>query len=180
MKQHHNFKHGVDKNSRIYKAWCLIKERSFNPNNNSFKDYGAKGLILETDLARSFIAFRDYVGYPPDESCLWSIDRIDNNLGYVKGNMRWATPEQQARNKKMRKDNSSGVTGVNILWPEKYPMGVMVTANWTDLNGKRCNKKFSVKKMGLLPAFKAAVEARNFAIAHLNTLGADYSDKHGK
>ena len=27
-----------------------------------------------------------------------SIDRIDNNLGYVRGNISWATPIQQTRN----------------------------------------------------------------------------------
>jgi hypothetical protein len=42
------------------------------------------------------------------------------------------------------------------------------------------NKKFSVKKLGLLPAFKAAVECRRKMIEELNGQGAGYTENHGK
>jgi len=48
--------------------------------------------------ADSFTAFRDYVGEPPTKE--HSLDRIDPFLGYVPGNVRWASLKQQANNKR--------------------------------------------------------------------------------
>ena len=43
-----------------------------------------------------------------------SLDRIDGNLGYFKGNCRWATLGVQSYNREMNSNNTSGRTGVYL------------------------------------------------------------------
>lgn len=79
-----------------YKIWGAIKQRILNPACHAYADYGGRGLTMEPDWVDSFEAFIEHVGPRPSPDL--SIDRIDNDLGYLRGNLRWATREQQARN----------------------------------------------------------------------------------
>lgn len=170
------FVHGMRK-SKAYKSWCKIKERCYNPNNPDYYNYGAIGVKLQDSFKEDFTSFFAEVGEPTDKNS--SIDRIDNNLGYVAGNMRWATVYQQARNKSKAKNNTSGITGVNFYVASNPGRSTYTVAQWHDLDGRIRNKKFSVKKHGLLPAFKLAVDYRNIMIQELNKAGAEYSVSHG-
>lgn len=171
-----NTVHGMC-HKKVYAIWSGMKERCYNPNNQAFYRYGGKGLLMEEGFRDDFLAFYAEVGDPPDEINSWSIDRIDNDLGYVKGNMRWATWTQQARNKKKRTNNSSGVTGVGRYSRKNHEYWL---AFWVGDNGKRVSKCFNINKYGNDEAFRLACEYRAKKINELNENGAGYTEDHGK
>lgn len=170
--------------SKHYTSWRKIKERCYNTNCPDYSDYGGRGLILSDNLRYNFNAFCSELGPVPDKSKFWSVDRIDNTKGYVEGNIRWATSFQQARNKGMASNNTSGVTGVQFYdHKTKTNRWLYVVATWHEYTGgdhKIRNKKFAVKTLGLLEAFAQACQFRSDKIEELNNNGYGYSDKHGK
>ncbi len=91
-----NFIHG-ETNTKLWKTWKGIVERTTSKNSANYKKYGAKGIgIYENWLI--YKNFADYIGNPPTEN--HSIDRIDNLKGYFPNNIRWATAKEQACNRK--------------------------------------------------------------------------------
>lgn len=80
-----------------YAIWRSMKARCANPKDRRFNDYGGRGIRVCDRWRNSYPAFLADVGRRP--SSAHSIDRIDNNGHYEPGNVRWATPEQQAANK---------------------------------------------------------------------------------
>ncbi len=84
-----------------YPIWAAIKDRCLNPNNQSYKYYGGRGIKIFIDWENSFESFFNYIGKRPSPK--HSIDRIDVNGNYEPGNVRWATIKQQANNKRNSK-----------------------------------------------------------------------------
>jgi hypothetical protein len=84
-----------------YTAWKNIKQRIFNPAHPDFRNYGGRGLTMTPEWATSFEAFLRDVGRRPADHL--TIERINNDLGYIPGNVTWATREAQARNSRRRK-----------------------------------------------------------------------------
>lgn len=93
-----------------YKAWMNTKDRCTNPNYKGFAQYGGRGISVCDRWANSFENFFADMGERPSPS--HSVDRINNDLGYSPDNCRWASLEQQARNRGKLKSNTSGVNGV--------------------------------------------------------------------
>ena len=170
--------HGLH-GTKEYNAWRRIKSRCYNKNSKDYANYGGSGILMSPKLKDSFVDFLAEIGNQPDYLTKWSVDRIDNTLGYIEGNIRWATDEQQARNKGMRVDNNTGKTGV--YWNKmKFTFAV---ATWYEYVGdmlKQKSKSFSTNKYGLLPAFAMACKYREDKIKELNSLGYGYSENHGK
>jgi hypothetical protein len=169
--------------NKVYKAWCKIKERCFNENDPNYSTYGGAGITLYDGWVKDFAAFKEYIGDPPKDGKHYSVDRVDNNLGYFPDNIRWATDSQQARNKSRQRNNTSGVVGV--AWRDKvWPCGQKSTryavTQWHDLQGRIFSKSFSVKKHGEELAFFMACEYREQQINLLNLMGAGYTQGHGK
>ena len=44
-------------NQKLYKVWCGIKQRCFNPNSNRYKNYGGRGISICDEWKNSFETF---------------------------------------------------------------------------------------------------------------------------
>lgn len=109
------------------------------------------------------------------------IDHIDGNtLNNKISNLRVVPRELNARNCKMRKDNTSGVVGVKRGKTKLKDGGFTLSwnAQWVDLEGKIRTKTFNCRKLGEDIAFKLACEYRIKMIEELNALGAGYTERH--
>ena len=159
------------------KAWKRIKQRCLNPNSAEYEIYSKIG--ISESFAESFMNFYNDIGpVPQDFKGRVSVDRKENSLGYVEGNVRWANDDMQARNKGMYSSNKSGINGVRL---HENKNGTRYwCATWYPLSGKHKSKYFSIAKYGDELAFFAACEYRSLMIERLNMVGAGYAHDHGK
>lgn len=129
-------KHGLT-GTRIYEIWKHLIRRSTKEQDRRYKDYGARGITVCNEWKRSFIAFYEWAvdnGYREN----LTIDRIDNNKGYNPSNCRWATPVQQARNKRNNHYITlNGETHCISEWAEKlgisqYTISRRLRSGWSE------------------------------------------------
>ena len=83
-------------------------KRCTNPHDKNYRHYGGRGItVCERWLGEHGFGnfLLDMGERPPGRTARrakWSLDRIDVNGNYEPSNCRWATPEQQAQNKRNR------------------------------------------------------------------------------
>lgn len=107
--------HGMSQRSE-YTIYQGIRKRCNNPSDKLFSYYGGRGIKCLFDTFEEFYA---EVGDRPNKS--YSIDRIDNDGHYEKGNLRWATRQQQAENRSnARLVTIDGVTRNVSQWCRIY------------------------------------------------------------
>lgn len=93
-----NRTHGLTRTG-IYTAWQAMKDRCLNPANAFYSDYGGRGIRVCAQWIGHFEAFAAHMG--PKPSPKHQLDRHPNNDGnYEPGNVRWATPKENARKKR--------------------------------------------------------------------------------
>jgi hypothetical protein len=82
-----------------HKIWKSIKQRCYDPHCQAYPYYGGVGIGLHSSWLNDFPAF--YRGIGPRPSRFHSLDRYPNPHGnYEPGNVRWATAQEQADNKR--------------------------------------------------------------------------------
>lgn len=81
----------------IERRRCLIA-RCYDKNHPNYNVYGARGIYVADEFRDSVLAWCDYMRSLPGASVHLTIDRIDPDGGYVRGNLRWADRKTQARN----------------------------------------------------------------------------------
>lgn len=93
----HTYTHNMS-NSRLYNVYRTMRQRCFNTNNPSYKNYGGRGVTVCGEWSR-FEVFRDWAlsnGYKED----LTIERINVNGNYCPENCTWISIEDQQRNRR--------------------------------------------------------------------------------
>lgn len=98
-KDHPNHLTHGQSGSREYRIYTGMLTRCYNDHADGFRNYGGRGIKV-CDRWQGQDGFKNFladVGKRPSPK--YSLDRYPNNDGdYEPGNVRWATPEQQANN----------------------------------------------------------------------------------
>lgn len=81
-----------------YNAWRGMRARCSRPKINGYERYGGRGIRVCDRWQNSFEAFFSDMGTKPSPA--HTLDRINSDGHYEPGNVRWATPEQQDRNRR--------------------------------------------------------------------------------
>lgn len=109
-----SMKHGM-RNSRLYHVWLSMKDRCFNKQCQSFKNYGGRGITVCESWKESFEAFNLWAmsnGYDPDAKrgdC--TLDRINVDGNYCPENCRWVDMYVQNNNRrKIKEDEEDGLS----------------------------------------------------------------------
>jgi hypothetical protein len=83
-----------------YKSWTGAIARCYDVNNDSYEDYGGRGIAVcprWLDEEQGYSNFLEDMGPRPKGT---SLDRVDNGESYSPKNCRWATTKEQARNRR--------------------------------------------------------------------------------
>ena len=110
-----NKTHGLS-NHRLYETWVGERKRCYSTTNREYLTYGARGIKMSKEF-HDFPTWLAYVesldnAYKPT----YTIDRIDNDGNYERGNLRWADKTTQAQNTtNLACNNTSGYRGVTSV-----------------------------------------------------------------
>ncbi len=78
--------------------WAAMIDRCTRPKNKDWEYYGGRGVTVCERWRKSFADFISDMKRRP--SARHSIERMDTNGNYEPGNCKWATPDEQSRNRR--------------------------------------------------------------------------------
>lgn len=116
-------KHGCARDSGHsgeYASWAAMKSRCHDIHAKGYENYGGRGITV-CERWNKFENFLEDMGQRPVQGkYVYSIERINNDLGYFKENCKWATYAEQAINKRLnintKIETYGGVTRTRREW----------------------------------------------------------------
>jgi hypothetical protein len=121
----HDPEHAIRRRVEV-NVWYTMLARCTNPRHKSYAEYGGRGITVCQRWRDSFEAFLEDMG--PRPSSMHSLERLDNDGPYDPGNVVWATPTTQARNRRSnRLIEWNGETRCLMEWAERTGI------HWTTL-----------------------------------------------
>ena len=101
--------------TRLYLVWLTMRQRCCNQNNKHWLNYGGRGITVCDEWNESFASFRDWSMSHGYEHGL-TLDRIDNDIGYLPSNCRFSTRYVQNNNQRQHRilQCSSIYAGVSL------------------------------------------------------------------
>ena len=112
--------------TRIYSEWQSMKGRCHNPNDPRYNNWGGRGIKVCDEWKEKFETFYEWAinnGYQDN----LTIDRIDNDGDYTPENCRWATQQEQSRNRSTNITVTIGnVTKTLAEWCEIFELDYQV------------------------------------------------------
>lgn len=135
--------HGQSSNP-IYFLWNTMHARCYNENTNSYPNYGGRGI----GVCERWHHFPNFYADMGDRPAGLSLERVDVNKDYSPENCVWDTYSNQAYNQRIKKSNTSGRSGVNL-----------VGGKWRS----RISKDNIEYDLGLFETFEEACEVREAA-----------------
>lgn len=123
----------------LYRTWMGMMHRCFNDRDLAYGRYAGRGITVSEELKslEGFItAISETIGEKPSNE--YSLDRVDNDGNYERGNLRWATTVEQARNRQKNVILTLGeVTQCQSAWAIELGMEVGTLyrrkkAGWSD------------------------------------------------
>ena len=135
-----NYRHGhktAGKYSSEYAIWNNMRARCGNPNSNRFHRYGLRGIRVCDRWQNDFVNFLEDMGRRPSSD--HQLDRINNDGNYEPSNCRWATRQEQCRNR-------SSSNFITIDGESK------TSAEWSEVTGiSQSAISARIKKLGWTP-----------------------------
>lgn len=92
-----NSKHGLSK-SKLYRVFNSMKQRCYNKNNEKYKNYGGRGIIICDEWLQDRKTFFDWA-FENGYNDTLTIDRINVNGNYEPNNCRFVTNNEQMWNR---------------------------------------------------------------------------------
>jgi len=109
-----NYRHGACKkesDNKNYSRWANMLTRCNNKNSKDYHNYGGRGIKVNF---KNFSEYNTYISLLKNANRDgYTVDRINFDGDYEKGNLRWATHSEQCANQRTRK-SKTGVTGVTV------------------------------------------------------------------
>ena len=89
---------GEEMKNRLYNIYQGMTKRCYYPDNQNYKYYGGKGIVICNEWKSNFSAFKKWAlenGYQDN----LTIDRINTNGNYEPSNCRWVSMKEQCNNR---------------------------------------------------------------------------------